>query len=185
MKIFLRMIALLALVSSANAWANLDSGENIPESFTAKDHMGESRDFAAIAGERGAVLVFVRSADWCPYCQSQLIMMNKAQSQFEALGYSVVSVSYDSVETLNDFAEKHDISYTLLSDDGSKLIRDFGILNEEMKEGTRFYGIPHPTIYVVNAQGIIEAHLAEEGYKDRPAVEDIISAIESANKATP
>jgi len=50
-------------------------------------------------------------------------------SQFDAAGLAVYALSYDEPEALQDFAQAHGISYTLLSDPESKVIRSFGILN--------------------------------------------------------
>ena len=38
-------------------------GEGVPE-FEAVDQTGATRDFSSLAGERGLVLLFFRSADW-------------------------------------------------------------------------------------------------------------------------
>ena len=44
-------------------------------------------------------------------------------------GLGVVAISYDSEEVLADFSQRRGITFPLLSDDDSKVITDFGILN--------------------------------------------------------
>ena len=55
------------------------------------------------------------------------------------------------------FAEANNIPFLLLSDLGSKGIREFGILNTLVqKDEIPFYGIPFPGIYLVDEQDIIQ-----------------------------
>ena len=43
--------------------AGPEVGETVP-TFEAVDQSGETRDFDSLAGERGLLLLFFRSADW-------------------------------------------------------------------------------------------------------------------------
>jgi peroxiredoxin len=139
------------------------------------DVSGTPVDMAALAGPRGTVVAFVRSADWCPYCKKQLGELEAAKAPLDAQGWSLVSVSYDAPEKLAAFAEKNSVTYPLLSDADSETIIAFNLLNDTVKKGSRSYGIPHPALVFVGADGKIEAVLREEGYKDRPAVEAVIA----------
>lgn len=40
------------------------------------DINGNARTLKQLAGRKGSVLMFFRSASWCPYCKAQLIAMN-------------------------------------------------------------------------------------------------------------
>ena len=53
---------LMCALGSALA-AGPDVGEKVP-TFEAIDQSGDSRDFDSLAGERGLLLLFFRSADW-------------------------------------------------------------------------------------------------------------------------
>jgi peroxiredoxin Q/BCP len=90
----------------------------------------------------------------------------------EAVGVTVVGISYDSVDTLAKFAEKRKITYPLLSDTGSKTIIAYGLLNKNAKGKTQ--GIPYPATIVVDGKGTVRAKLAREGYRDRHTTEDLI-----------
>lgn len=174
-------LALCLICIPALAMTEAGIGDKIPHELAAKDQDGEEQTFETIKGQKGITLVFTRSADWCPYCQMQLNELQEAEVELEQLGYPVVSVSYDSVEKLQVFVKKNDITYTMLSDPGSDIIKAFGILNEEHPKGTFAYGIPRPTIYIVGNDMIIRGKLREEDYKVRPTIEDIKSAIEKVN----
>jgi peroxiredoxin len=47
-------------------------GARFPSGLELPDQAGVKRSLAALQGARGTILVFVRSADWCPYCMRQL-----------------------------------------------------------------------------------------------------------------
>jgi len=46
-------------------------GTRVPD-FSLLDQKGQSRTLASVMGPKGLMLVFYRSADWCPYCKTQL-----------------------------------------------------------------------------------------------------------------
>jgi peroxiredoxin len=50
------------------------------------------------------------------------------------------AISYESVEVLADFTRKYGITFPLLSDEGSNVIRALGLYNEHLAEQARFYG---------------------------------------------
>lgn len=164
------------------AVAEVKVGDALPSGLTFIDKDGEGQDFNSVKGKKGAVLVFVRSADWCPFCQKQLIELRDFGGPITDMGYEIVSISYDLPDAIKMFAVKHRIPFTMLSDQGSEAIKAFGILDEEQKPGTFSYGIPRPHVYVVSEDGIVKAVLAEEGYKKRPQIEQIIEVIKEVRK---
>lgn len=137
---------------------------------------GAAADMAALAGEKGTVIAFFRSADWCPFCKKQLKELEDAKAPLTEQGWNLVAISYDAPETLAAFAGKNSISYPLLSDPGSETIKAFNLLNTDMKPGSRTYGIPYPAIVFVGADGTVKTVLQEEGYKVRPTNEAVIEA---------
>ena len=92
------------------------------------------------------------------------------------MGLSVVAMTYDSVETLNTVAEDQGIDFTLLHDDNIRHVNALGILNTDYEAGHRAYGIPHPGIFLLDADGLIRAKFAEEDYRDRPEFDVIMDA---------
>jgi hypothetical protein len=89
-------------------------------------------------------------------------------------GLGVAAVSYDSVAVLKNFADRQHITYPLLSDSGSQIIRAFGILNETVKPDTAFYGIPHPGTFIVNVQGKVASRYFEDDFRERVSASDIL-----------
>ena len=98
----------------------------------------------------------------------------------EDAGVRIVAVSYDSVDVLARFAAEKKITFPLLSDSESEVIKSFGILNKEATGRTA--GIPYPGTYLIDSQGVIRAKLFLDGYKNRHATEALIKAAADLKK---
>lgn len=85
-------------------------------------------------------------------------------------GVQIVGISPDSVEILKKFSDAKDIPFPLLSDEGSKTIRAFGLHFKR--------GLPHPGTIVIDQKGVIRAKLFEDGYVDRHSVEELVKVAE-------
>lgn len=94
-------------------------------------------------------------------------------SEIQAKGLGVAAISYDSPQVLKNFAERKGITFPLLSDEGSKVIRAFGILNEEVPPGM-FAGIPYPGTYILDAKGVVVTKYFEEDYTQRYTASEIL-----------
>ncbi len=185
MRALLSLIILVAGLGSAAA-ESIDIGTAvgaaIPKPFVVHDPAGAVSNFDDLTGPKGAVLVFVRSASWCPYCIVQLRDMQAITEPLRLKGYSLVSISYDAGDVLSTFAAKYNVTYKMMSDKGSAMIDAFGIRDPQYKEGSRAYGVPKPAIYIVDKSGVVRAKLAEEGYKIRPPAEAIVAAVDALSK---
>ncbi len=153
-------------------------GTKAPDIGTPLDQTGHPRTLADLTGSNGLVLLFFRSADWCPFCKAQLIDINSGVAEIKKRGYNVAALSYDSPEILAAFTAKRDIAYTLLSDPKSEVIDRYKLRDPQYPPGSRAYGVPRPIIFILDANGIIKAKLYEESYKDRPPVTLVISKLD-------
>jgi hypothetical protein len=103
------------------------------------------------------------------------VELQQSLEEVKKQGLGVVAISYDSVGTLKNFADRQKITYRLLSDPDSKIIRAFGILNESTKPGTLTYGIPYPGVYIVDVQGRVVSKYFEDDYRERQSTADILA----------
>ena len=149
-------------------------GEKIPP-IAAPDQFGHPQTFERLRGKNGLLLLFSRSADWCPYCKRHLLQLQQAKAEYEAKGVRVASVTYDSEGILKSFADRKGITYPMLSDTDSRIIRAFGILNPEGKGFAA--GIPYPGIYYISPDGIVQKRFFEPQYSDRFTPNDIYADI--------
>lgn len=87
---------------------------------------------------------------------------------FDKEGIALFAISYDSVDVLSRFAKEHGIGFPLLADEGSSVIRQFGILNTFIKpEEEEYYGIPFPGSYLVENDGTVAASYFNREYQVR------------------
>jgi hypothetical protein len=94
--------------------------------------------------------------------------------EFQKLGLGVAGLSYDTEAILHNFAERKGIHFPLLSDPDSKVIRQLGILNEEVPKDSPVFGIPYPGTYILDAKGVIVAKYFEDDYRQRYTAADIL-----------
>jgi len=102
------------------------------------------------------------------------VELEQSLDRVKAQGLGLGAISYDSVGVLKAFAEREHITYPLLSDPDSKVIRSYGILNETVDQSTPFFGIPYPGIYVVDARGVVTAKYFEDDYRVRDTAASIL-----------
>ena len=76
-----------------------------------------------------------------------------------------------------NFSEKRAIGYTLMSDVGSKVIRELGLLNVHIAQqqnafgvrvSERHLGVPYPGTFVLDEAGVVRERWFEQSYRVRP-----------------
>ena len=108
------------------------------------------------------------------YCKGQLVELQHDEYLLRRAGLGLAAISYDSPAFLKSFADRKNITFPLLSDPDSKIIRAYGILNEAAPKGP-FYGIPYPGTYILDTKGVVVAKYFEEDYANRYTVSDILA----------
>ncbi|MEM9573453.1 MAG: redoxin domain-containing protein [Pseudomonadota bacterium] len=162
----------------------VEAGTQAPE-ISAVTTSGEAVTFADISGENGAVLVFSRSLDWCPYCKAQALELETVKAELAGQGWTLNLLTYDAPEVLVEYSAEKNLTYTFLSDTDSATIDAFGLRNTEMPAGSRFDGVPHPAIIYIKADGEVVGVQKEEGYKTRPPTEGIPQLVTLINQGAP
>ena len=118
--------------------------------------------------------------------------------ELENSGISIAAISYDSEEVLADFANRRGITFPLLSDDDSSVIRAFGIYNTVAEEGVGpnrddpeiaadyakyvsalgttpiVVGTPYPGTFMLDATGRVGARFFEEFYAERNTTSNVM-----------
>ena len=92
----------------------------------------------------------------------------------ERNGIKPFAISYDPQDTLRAFAERFGITYPLLSDESSSVIREFGILNADIPNDHEWFGVPYPGTYMIGNDGLVieKSFFAEHG--TRESVNDML-----------
>ena len=149
-------------------------GDKFPLSLEAPDQNGDPQSLATLYGDKGAAVFFVRSADWCPFCKRQLADINARLAEFEALGLSVISVSVDEVPLIRQFHEEQDIGYAMLADPNGDINEALGIRDPQYPVGSAAFGVPRPTVYIIDRSGTIRARYMEPTFRTRPDLDVVL-----------
>lgn len=144
------------------------------------DSTGKPTTLAAISGGKPMMIVMFRSAGWCPYCQRQLKSLGPVAAAAKAKGVRFAAFSYDKPEVLAGFSAKQGLTYPLFSDTGSKLIDTLHLRDPQYKPDSIAYGVPYPTILVLDGRGRVMAKSVETDYKIRPSEADLIAMLDKA-----
>lgn len=174
--ISLFMFCAYPTIAQEFVWApDFPEGSMIPI-LDAPDQNGQLQNLDSLSGEKGLMLFFSRSFDWCPFCKAQLADITAIQSEMEALGFNIASMTYDSIQTLKIAEEDFGVGFTMLHDEGIKHVNAYGIRNPDPEPDSFAYGIPQPGIMLVSPDGTILKKFAEESFRERPDLSYVLEA---------
>src|SRR6516164_9412039 len=87
----------------------------------------------------------------------------------------LAAISYDPVTVLADFSRRRAITFPLLSDAGSAVIKQYGILNTTVPPtNQQQYGIPFPGTFLVDRQGVVTSRVFESAYQERDTITSVM-----------
>jgi peroxiredoxin len=148
-------------------------GSSVPD-FSLSDQTGKVRTLQSLMGPKGLILVFSRSADWCPYCKTQLVEIQSRLGDTRQNGLGVAAITYDPVSVLAEFAARRGITFPLLSDQGSAVIKRFGILNTTADPSNAQFGYPFPGTFIVDRRGVVTGRFFEPAYQERSTISSVL-----------
>jgi len=120
---------------------------SVAPDFTLPSQSGEIVNLKGFVGSKPVVLFFYPKDD-TPGCTKQACAFRDDYEQFGKLDAEVIGISSDSVESHRSFAEKHDLPFTLLSDEGGKVRRLYGV-------SSTFGLFPGRVTYVIDREGVV------------------------------
>ena len=142
-------------------------------------------------GGQPAALVFYRGG-WCPYCNLQLSSLRLIRKDLDALGFQLIAISPDTPAELKKTVDKDALDYRLLSDSSAAAMRAFGIgyevdadmleklaghgIDLEQASGERHHVLPVPSVYLVDAQGMLQFSYVHPDYTVRLPEEVVLAA---------
>ena len=145
---------------------------------------------AQVAG-KPTVLVFYRGG-WCPFCNLQLSELRLIRKDLDGLGFQMIAISPDLPAELNKTVEKDQLDYTLLSDAKADALRAFGIgyrlddetyakyqeygIDLEKSSGEDHHALPVPSVFIVDADGVLQFSYSHPDYKIRVPGSVILAA---------
>jgi peroxiredoxin len=171
------------------------------EPFTLDDATGTPVSLDQLVEGGPAVIVFYRGG-WCPYCNMALrTYQRELLPELEACGARLVAISPQSPDQSLSTAEKAQLTFTVLSDPGSRLARSIGIVFQQADEvlaAQRQLGLdlaqinaegstelPRPTVLIVDQNRTVRFIDVQPDYTARTEVADILAALTQIRNGKP
>ena len=117
---------------------------------------------------KGLILYFYPK-DNTPGCTTQATEFTAQLNEFDELGYDIIGVSRDSVESHEKFIAKHNINIALISDSDEKLCQYFDVIKEKNMYGNITLGLVR-SAFVFDKNGTLthaQRNLRAAGYTER------------------
>jgi peroxiredoxin len=170
------------------------------EAFTLDDATGTAVSLSELTEAGPAVIVFYRGG-WCPYCNVTLrTYQQELLPELGPFGARLVAISPQTPDGSLSTAEKAELSFTVLSDSGSRVAQRLGIAFEQAEDvldAQRKLGLelakanaegstwlPRPTVLIVDQDRTVRFADIRPDYTARTEVTDILAALSGLRDGT-
>jgi peroxiredoxin Q/BCP len=152
---------------------DVKAGDKAPD-FTLKSGSGQTVSLSDFKGKK-AVVLFFYPKDETSVCTKKACAFRDQFQVFKDLGAEVIGVSSDSAESHKGFAEHHKLPYSLLSDEGGKLRKTYGV-------PSTMGIIPGRVTYVIDKDGIVK-HVFNSQTEGEKHVTEAIATLKKISAA--
>ena len=181
---------LLAAIASLPVFAALEAGDTAPGFEARASLAGEEFDFSLKAAlESGPVVVYFYPSAYTRGCNIQAHEFAENMDKFTAAGASVIGVSLDSIERLNDFSADPEYcagKLAVASDADGVIAKAFGLNVRDAREGMKdtrgvevSHGFAERTTFIVTADGQIAETIG--GMSPMENVQKSLEAVQGLN----
>jgi thioredoxin-dependent peroxiredoxin len=126
-----------------------EQGKPAPD-FTLLDQTGKKVTLSKLKGS--PVVVYFYPKDDTPGCTKEACGFRDAFADYKKAGAVILGVSPDDSESHAKFAQKFDLPFTLLADQGNKVSEAYGVWKEKNMYGKKYMGVERTT-FVIDRQG--------------------------------
>jgi peroxiredoxin Q/BCP len=135
------------LFNSNQVMKNTEVGSHVPQ-FTLADQNGNLFSISSVVGKKNLVIYFYPKDD-SPGCTKEACYFRDEFELFNEADALIIGISGQSVVSHKKFADKYQLSFTLLSDEGDKVRELFGV-------PVNFLGmLPGRVTYVIDKSGTV------------------------------
>jgi thioredoxin-dependent peroxiredoxin len=126
---------------------------NQAENFSLPDQNGGDHSLTDYRGKW--VILYFYPKDDTPGCTKEACNFRDSFHELQKLGAIILGVSKDSVRSHKKFADKYQLNFPLLSDEGLEVIKSYNAWGKKKFMGREYDGI-FRTTYLINPDGEIE-----------------------------
>ncbi|MGA7953292.1 MAG: peroxiredoxin [Gloeobacterales cyanobacterium] len=147
-------------------------GQKAPD-FTLSAQSGEPVSLGSFTGKK-AVVVYFYPKDETPGCTAESCAFRDSYEVLKDAGAEVIGISGDSVSSHKNFATHHRLPFILLSDEGNKVRKLFGVPST--------LGIlPGRVTYVIDQEGVVR-HIFSSQLNFQGHVDEALKVIKQLQK---
>jgi peroxiredoxin Q/BCP len=128
-------------------------GDPAPE-FTLPDAEGRPISLSQLRGQR--VVLYFYPRDNTPGCTKEACGFRDTYADYRAHGIQILGVSPDDARSHQKFAQRLQLPFPLLVDEGAKVATAYGVYGPKKFMGKVYNGV-HRTTFVIDPEGKIEA----------------------------
>ena len=151
---------------------HLKEGDRAPD-IQGKDQHGETLTFDRFAGQK--VILYFYPKDNTPGCTSEACNLRDNYQELKDMGFEIIGVSPDTIESHQKFSDKNQLPFRLISDPDRKILQDYDVWGEKQMYGKVYEGV-HRTTFVISEDRHIEKIFKKVKTKDH--ARQILEALE-------
>ena len=130
----------------------VDVGDKAPDFSMATDGGGT----VTLTGLKGKkVVLYFYPKDDTPGCTKEACAFRDAMPDFSGIDAEIIGVSKDPVSKHDKFKAKHNLPFTLASDEKSDVCERFGVWVEKNMYGKKYMGIERAT-FLIDGDGVVQ-----------------------------
>ena len=148
--------------------------------FTLEAQNNQEYSLATMLQKGPVAVVFIRSIDWCTYCQLQTVQLSESAPEIQAAGGQIVIICYDAPIKIKRFAQRRKIQIPILSDIDSQVI-DAYAMRAMSGAGDQIGSAQHGT-FVIDRKGVIRSKPYLTSFEGHAAVDALVKALKEAGK---
>ncbi len=147
-------------------------GDAAPD-FTLPKQDGSLVTLKTLLG-KGPVVLYFYPKDDTPGCTAEACSFRDAYEDFKEAGAEVVGISSDSESAHRDFADKHRLPFVLVSDQGGKVRKLYGV-------PSTLGLLPGRVTYVIDAGGVVR-HVFNSQLNPTKHVREALEVLRAASR---
>ncbi len=156
--------------------ANLTEGDKAPD-FKTTDQNGKPVSLKDFKGKK--VVLYFYPEDDTPTCTVQACNLRDGYSMLKQRQIVVLGVSPDNIKSHKKFEEKFEIPFTLLVDEGKKIIDKYKVWGEKNLYGRKYMGL-YRTTFLIDEKGVIKKIFKKP--RSKVHTQEILRAWDEVNK---
>ena len=114
------------------------------------------------------IVLYFYPKDSTPGCTTEACEFSEAAPDFSDLDAIILGVSADSTKRHRNFIEKQNLTITLLSDETTNMMQEYGVWQLKKNYGKEYMGIARTT-FIINPEGVVKAVFENVRVKDHVA----------------